>query len=330
MIELHENNIEEFNPFEEMSFSYDRCFICGEKLSSNNTVEHIYPKWLQNDFDLWNKQLVLLNGTSIQYRNMVVPCCFECNEIMSRKLEKPVKEAVQKGYDEFINLDRKVIFQWLNKISYGALFKELSLKRELRNPNSEAIYTEENLKKHKMQYLFLKSTVQETKYVNNPWSILIFKVKKQKDKQYWVYDNPFVKTYFMLLNDIGIIAHLMDNGCNQDFFMQFPHMVELMGKELHPIQFYELCARFHYKSALLKKSPFYINMFDKNNGVDTIISHGIDGTLYAEWDNETYSHILEFFLEPYKVKFEEIYLGKDKVITYIRNEDGSFKDMSKL
>lgn len=44
-------------------------------------------------------------------------------------------------------------------------------------------------------------------------------------------------------------------------------------------------------------------MFDKNSGVDSIISHGLDGTLYDEWDNETYSHILEFFLEKRAYKY---------------------------
>ena len=324
---MSENNTTEFNPFDKMSFTYDKCFICGKKLSVDTTVEHVYPKWLQNDFDLWNKNLVLLNGSEIKYRQMYIPCCFECNEIMSKNLEKPIKQAVKKGYDEFVKLDKKVVFQWLNKISYGMLFKELSLKCDLKNPKSKMIYSEDNLKNHKMQYLFLKSILKQTKYEKFPWSMLVFKVKKIKDKQYWAYDNPFIKTFFILMNDIGIITHLMDNGCSEDFFMQYPDMVELLHKELHPIQFQELCAKFHYKASLLNKIPSYINLFDEENEINTIMSLTQGGIIYDDWSQEMYAYCLAFFLEQYGIKIEDIYRGEDKVMTFIRNEDGTFKDI---
>lgn len=49
----------QYNPFEKMTFTYDKCFLCGEILTDeNSTEEHIYPKWLQNKFDLWDKQLL--------------------------------------------------------------------------------------------------------------------------------------------------------------------------------------------------------------------------------------------------------------------------------
>ena len=70
----------QYSPFEKMTFTYDKCFLCGEILTDeNSTEEHIYPKWLQNKFDLWDKQLILLNGTGINYRNLKIPCCKRCN-----------------------------------------------------------------------------------------------------------------------------------------------------------------------------------------------------------------------------------------------------------
>lgn len=322
------DTVSDFNPFEQMSFTYDRCFLSGEMLTPDSySVEHIYPKWLQGKFDLWNQELILLNGTKIKYRNLTIPCCKECNNILSRNIERPVERAVDAGYDEFIKLDRKVIFQWLNKISYGMLFKELSLKVDIRNPQSPTIYSEEYLKQHQMQYLFLKSVVDGSVYIDKPYSLLIFKLRlEDTDSRYWAADNPFLKTFCMRMNDIGIIAHLMDNGYQEDFFMEHPDMAEFLGKELHLIQFAELCAKFLYKSSLFYRNPFFILSFNQEKKLENIMPQPISGDAFREWSQEEFAHCLEFYWERWGLKFEDIYKGNGLVITYLRNEDGTFKD----
>ena len=81
----------DFNPFDQMTFTNDRCFLCGELLTDvNRSKEHVYPKWLQNKFNLWNASLILLNNTPIRYKDLTIPCCKRCNGIMSNKIEKSV------------------------------------------------------------------------------------------------------------------------------------------------------------------------------------------------------------------------------------------------
>ena len=71
---------EKYYPHNQMTFTYDKCFLCGSDLKSENySVEHIFPKWLQNKFRLWNQELILLNGTAIKYRRLTIPCCKNCN-----------------------------------------------------------------------------------------------------------------------------------------------------------------------------------------------------------------------------------------------------------
>jgi len=36
-------------------------------------VEHVFAKWLQQDFNLWNQRMFLRNGTSIRYRQLTIP-----------------------------------------------------------------------------------------------------------------------------------------------------------------------------------------------------------------------------------------------------------------
>ena len=323
------DTFEKFDPFEQMIFTYDRCFVCGTVLrSDNSSVEHIYPKWLQNKFNLWNRNLVLLNQSQIKYRQLTVPCCKNCNSIMSKYLEKPIERAVELGYEEFIKLDKKIVFQWLNKLSYGMLFKELSLKTDLSNNESPTIYTKELLMQHRMQHIFLKSVTDGSKYIDKPYSLLIFKLHiDHSDELYWARDNMFHKTFFMRLNDIGIIANLMDNGYQEDFFMEIPKMSNLIEKELHTIQFAELCAKIHYKSSLFHRTPFFTMFFEENKKIKDIISHTISGNAFNEWSQEEYSRYLEVYWDKWGLRFKDIYHGNDLVTSFLYNEDGSFKEM---
>jgi len=318
-----------FDPFDQMTFSYDKCFLCGDSLNGESySKEHIYPKWLQNKFDLWDEKLTLLNGTLIPYRSLTIPCCKKCNEIMNIAMEEKIEYAVNAGYNDFILLDEKIIFQWLNKLSYGILFKDLSLKRNRSNPKSESIYTEDALREHRMQFIFLQSILYDTKFIDNPWSILIFKVDPSFKPDYWAYDNIILRTFMMKMNDIGIFAHLMDNGCQKQMFIEVDIMKELLSKELHPIQFFELCAKLLYKSKLFNRNPFYQILW-KEDKLDSIISTPISGSIFSEWNQEEYAHCLEFFLKDWGLSFDDIYLGNELVISYLRNEDGSFKNVIK-
>ncbi len=325
---IMENSIDNyFDPFEKMTFSYENCFLCGCLLNEiNYSEEHVVPKWLQRKFNLWNRKLILLNGTSINYKDLKIPCCKKCNNAMSKNIENPIEQGVSNGYNEFVKIDEKIIFQWLNKMSYGFLFKELSLKAELSNPNSDSIYKAEYLREHEMQYLFLKSLISNTTFVNNPWSIIIFKINPDGIEPYWAYDNPYIKTFCIRMNDIGIIAHLMDNGYNKGFFMEQKHMRELLIKTLHPIQFAELSAMFIYISSLFYRDPFNITVFDENLDPNLIIANNISGHGYKEWKNDEYAHILASFLKIWGLEYNDVYIDDKLIITYLRNEDGSFKD----
>ena len=60
-------NNELYNPFEAMSFNENKCFLCGCEFSEENpkTEEHVFPKWLQRECNLWNENIDLLNKTGL-------------------------------------------------------------------------------------------------------------------------------------------------------------------------------------------------------------------------------------------------------------------------
>lgn len=317
-----------YNPFDKMTFTYDKCFLCGSELTEENkTDEHIYPRWRQNMFNLWDKELILLNRTSIRYRNLKIPCCKSCNEKMSVLIEKPIERAVSAGYDNFITLDRNLIFLWLNKLAYGMLFKELSLDVSRREPERGKICTSEYLKENQMQYMFMQTILSQATYTGTPYSMLIFRIDPCDVESYWAKDNPYIKTFFIRMNNIGIISHLMDNGFNEGFFLQYPEMEQLIHNTLHPIQFAEICAKFMYKCSLFYRNPSYIMLLNDEQKPEMILSQGISGYGYDDWSQEVYAKVLAHYWEPYGLSIDDIYKGDNKVISYLHREDGSFIDL---
>lgn len=147
-----------YNPFDTLRFTYEHCFLCGKDLKEEyNSIEHVFPKWLLNKFELWDKKLTLLNGSKISYRQLTIPCCKSCNSNHLSALEKTIRENVEKGYSAFYNLDKTKIFQWTGKIFFGILFKELSLLIDQKHKDYSTIMSPKLLEKYKNLHGFLQS-----------------------------------------------------------------------------------------------------------------------------------------------------------------------------
>lgn len=98
-----------FKDLEEHTYTADKCFLCGTVLTkTNKTEEHVIPKWLQHRFNLWDQKLTLLNGSLIPYRSLIVPCCFQCNNIHLKPFEDKIKAAFESGYESFKRIDREL------------------------------------------------------------------------------------------------------------------------------------------------------------------------------------------------------------------------------
>lgn len=100
-------------------------------------------------------------------------------------------------------------------------------------------------------------------------------------------------------------------------------MKELLDKELHVMQYREVCARFFYKSSLFFRNPSYIMIMDEDTPKE-IISNDISGWGYEEWNQKEYANILAFFLLDFGLSYKDLYKGNDRVWTILRNEDGDF------
>jgi hypothetical protein len=141
-----------------MTFDGKHCFLCGEQLNSNNaTVEHVFPKWLQRRSNLWDQTLRLLNGTSIKYRQLTVPCCKNYNGLFLSKIENDMRNAIENGTEFIRRRDKTVIYKWVIKILYCTLYKQLSLKANLKDTSTETIITHEFLAQYRLIFDYMQS-----------------------------------------------------------------------------------------------------------------------------------------------------------------------------
>ena len=106
-------------------FGPSTCFLCSALLrSKNRSDEHVFPKWLQKRFNLWDQRLDLINLTGIPYRQLTIPCCKTCNNIHLSKIEDIMRSAVEAGPSAVADLPSATVYMWLSKIFYGVLYRE--------------------------------------------------------------------------------------------------------------------------------------------------------------------------------------------------------------
>src|SRR5215472_7349917 len=100
------------------------CAFCGLRAE---TLEHVIPKWLQKHFDLYDQQLELWNGTTLPYRQAVVPACARCNGDRFSPLENRIRQATASQSDYYL---------WALKIQYCLGHRDTTLLLDRKNPGA--------------------------------------------------------------------------------------------------------------------------------------------------------------------------------------------------
>lgn len=325
-----EHDDEFYNPFDAMSFTYDRCFLCGRMLGDRKSTEHVFPRWVQNKYDLQNQRIYLLNKTTISYRKLTIPCCKACNTTYLAKVENTFKQHHEQEFSECIKLDKITIFQWIAKIFYGLLFKELSLRMDRSDPLQGFITSPELLEQLRTLHTFLQSIRMPFEFVGfNPWSIFVVETHSYGDRRDFDYhDEIFTLTFSIRMGGIGIIACLEDNGAQEDLFSDY--FKRFKGIKLHPTQFDELVAKVSYKAHLMNRVPKYTMILPKKEGDKVmVVSPSLQGfstlPIFDDWNQRDYAAYLTFQWRKYGMQFKDIFREPDMVLSSLFNEDGTIR-----
>lgn len=234
--------------------NYNNCFLCWTALTdANRTDEHVFPKWMQQDFSLFSQPLTLPNTTWIPYRQIRVHCCNDCNNVHLSQLEQEIASAVRSGFDVFVQtVPKKTQFLWLQCLFYKMLYRDMSLRTDRANPQSKTITSPFDLAVMRLSHAFLRGIDKNVEFKNFfPASIYVVRVKTGSDPtlNFDYIDSIPHQCMGIRMNDIGIVALLRDGNLHEMVLRkQMP--AGLLEKEFNPVQFRNLFAKLLYHQML--------------------------------------------------------------------------------
>lgn len=277
----------------EHPYQTDVCFVCAAPLSAaNRTEEHIFPRWLQDRFDLRAKRLTLANRTEIRYDQLKIPCCFDCNNQRLSPLENRIARASANGFNEVVHVARFDLFRWLAKIYLGIQYKELSLLVDRRNPEAGGILTAEWISRYALLHLCLTQEQLNGNPEFTPGSLWIFRCQVPDDivLQFDLADDIQNGVIAIRFGEVAILADFLDDGHHQDMGADMFRRVSQVA--LHPLQFKELVAIVVYQAKLINIQG-NVEFFEHGGRLRYRLNYEEAET--SPWVQEDYARILAFY-----------------------------------
>lgn len=234
-----------------------RCFVCGGK-PTTGVGEHVFPKWLETRFGLFNERLTLINGTFIPYRSLTVPCCAECNTGFLSRIEAEVQEIVERGSVE-TSADRLSVARWMAKILVGILVKETALLLDRKDPSLGNIVTADFIGELVHCQLLLQSARKPTRFgaLHGTFPFTLYWYRIDGPENGFDLSTDIVgQSIAMRVGKLGL-AFVNDGGLQMIHGEKGPYGLE--GVTVLPHQFGELAARVHTKASLRDATHFYLN-----------------------------------------------------------------------
>ncbi|TCP21049.1 hypothetical protein EV195_1253 [Tenacibaculum skagerrakense] len=277
-----------YTNFKEETFDDNTCFLCGRECEIK-TTEHIFPKWLQHKYDLWDKRLIVTNDTTIPYRNLTVPCCEKCNNEDLSKVEEKFQALLERSFKNLTFEDEQIIFQWSAKILYATRYKELSLLVDRKNPELGNILTPYELESYSALHLFLQSIRFKTTFHEpKPWSIFVFNCT---DDDFFYHNNIVGLCFSMKFGKIAFTIVFEDNNVIEDFMFGLKKLKE------YPInfpQYLEINAHLFYSAIIKENAPKYYTTYNDNSKEINVNTVGVLRS--RKWNDKEYAYLLDQIL----------------------------------
>jgi hypothetical protein len=303
-----------FNPFKDLVLNEHFCFLSG---ALTNKSISVFPEWLMNHFKFGDEKIEMMDKTkSYNYSDLKLPCTLEVKEAFD-SLDVKVESAYKKGFEGIAALDQELLFQWTGRMVYGLLYYEILYEKDRMLAKGEEFELSGTLKKRFGYFhLMLKSVIKPVSFVGKkPWSIAVFPLKYTSDI-FSYRDDPINLMFSFGVNGFGFIACLQDNGVIGD--KQKELLDKMEGHVLHPIQFEELFARFHYSDYILQYSPEY-KIGNEDNIITIEIETAGKQAVFGPWDNDMFSQLLSNYWQVYGIEKEEILRFQKPPISFVEN-----------
>ncbi len=306
-----------FNPFKDLIFDEHFCFLSGALTTEKITV---FPQWLMDHFKFGDEKIEMMDKTkSYIYSDLELPCSFEVKKAFEA-LDLKIQAAYKNGFEGMASLDQELLFQWTGRMVYGLLYYEMVYERDRLLRKGEEFELSAALKERFGHFhLMLQSIIEPITFVGKkPWSIVVFPLKYSAD--IFSYRDDAINLMFSFgVNGFGFIACLQDNGIIGE--KQKELLDKMEDHVLHPIQFEELYARFHYSDYILQYKPEY-KIENQDNGI-TIEALPIkkkgSKPIFGFWDEDIFAQLLANYWSVYGIEREDILQFQKPPLSFLEN-----------
>ncbi|KAA5545725.1 hypothetical protein [Adhaeribacter rhizoryzae] len=319
-----------YDPFDRMQFGPETCFLCGTPTGATDTIP-VFPGWLQQRYNLTNKQLQFLDKSIITYPDLTIPCCVVCREQHVQPLEEKIENAHDQGVAGFKALEQKDIFLWLSKIFYGILVRELlNEKNPLIMPEHAVGENPKMFIKFQAFYKLLQALRVPVVFDDfTPYSLFILETAETDDTVPFEYRDELSTMMFSIkMGRVVLICCLLDNGLLQQALNRV--YVTIKDKPLHPVQVAEFTARAYYAAYLLNIIPEYFERkaspTDNFFTYDTLIDD-ITMDIFNPWENSAYAKVLEEMWKKWQITREQILNNPQEPMTMLYDETGALRNI---
>ncbi|WP_417431545.1 hypothetical protein [Halpernia sp.] len=303
-----------YNPFEDLIFDEHFCFLTGVLTTEKMTV---FPEWLMNHFKFGEDRIEMMDKTkSYNYSDLKLPCSAEVKKAFD-DLDVKIQIAYKNGFEGMNSLDEELIFLWTGRMVYGLLYYEMVYEsNRLRKMGQEFVLSDSLKKRFGYFHLMLQSIVKPITFVGKkPWTIVVFPLKYSADI-FSFRDDAINLLFSFGVNGFGFIACLQDNGVIGE--KQKEILEKMKDHVLHPIQFEELYARFHYSDYILNYAPKY--KVENQEGKITIeIANNEQEPQFGFWDEDVFSQLLSNYWQVYGIGKKEILQFQKPILSYLEN-----------
>lgn len=303
-----------FNPFKDLIFDEHFCFLSGVLTNENMRV---FPEWLMAHFKFGEERIDMMDKSkSYKYSDLKLPCSPEVKKAFD-DLDLKIQSAYNDGYEGMTALDDTLLFQWTGRMVYGLLYYEMIYERDRVLRKGETFELSASLKERFGYFhLMLQSLIEPISFIGKkPWTIAVFPLKYSDD--IFSYRDDAINLMFSFgVNGFGFVACLQDNGVIAE--KQKDILEKMKGHVLHPVQFEELYARFHYSDYILKYRPQY-KIDNDDNGITITIETAVEPPVFGLWDEDIFAQLLANYWQVYAIEREDILQFQKPPLSFLEN-----------
>lgn len=224
-----------------------------------------------------------------------------------------------------------LLYQWIGKIFFGILRKELTLLLDRRDREKGTIVPPDLIAEFSTLHMFLQSIRQPFEFPDGlHFSALTAHLHLDGNDAFDFHDSFELTICRLRTREIGFIVALQDVNLLAQTFGRY--LEEVNGRRIAQIQFDELYAKCLYQVSLLNRIPKFVTATAKDPSQPTRVHMlpvaGLSSIpVVAEWNQGDYARVLSDFLcsRNYQMPMERLFVPPDQVVTWMSNEQGELK-----